>query len=193
MRYSLIFISISLIFLLACKETYTPKPHAYFRINFPSHHYQNYSNDCGFSFEIPEYSAIYPDSSKNSEPCWYNLYYIPFNAKLHLSYKAINETNKLVILKEDARELVYKHTVKAEEIQENFFKTDNGNTGILYLLDGSTATAINFYLTDSTQHFMRGALYFSARINRDSLDPIINFLETDIKHLINTFSWKGQK
>jgi len=191
MRTFFIIVVLFIATLSGCKENYTPKPHAYFRINFPQRNYKQYKSDCNFSFEIPVYSSVYPDSSKNAEPCWYNLYFTPFNAKLHLSYKAINETNELLILKEDARELVYKHTVKADEISENFVKTASGYTGILYELEGSTATAVSFYLTDSTSNFIRGSLYFSTRINRDSLDPIIDFLEADIKHLINTLKWSN--
>ena len=176
--------------LAGCKQNYTPKPSAYCRINYPERQYKSYTGSCGFSFDIPVYSEMQPDSDRNAEPYWYNLYYIPFKAKLHLSYKPVNKTNDLMTLKEDSRELVYKHTVKADEITESFFSNQYGNTGILYELEGNTATAVSFYITDSTANFMRGSLYFSTRINRDSLDPVIDFLEEDIKHMISTFRWQ---
>jgi len=179
--------------LAACHENYVPKPRVYQRIYYPRHDYQLASTDSGFSSEIPVYSVLYHDSSHNSEPCWFNLVFLPFKAKLHLSYKPVNQYNTLDALKEDARNLVYKHTVKADEIEEKLFFTPQGNSGIFYELSGSTATAISFYLTDSTTNFIRGALYFSSRINRDSLDPVINFLKADIQHFIETLKWQNHK
>jgi hypothetical protein len=52
------------------------------------------------------------------------------------------------------------------------------------------ATAHQFFLTDSTKHFLRGALYFDATPNEDSLRPVNAFLQAEMKHLIQTFRWK---
>ncbi|MGZ5253868.1 MAG: hypothetical protein ACXWV4_05830 [Flavitalea sp.] len=46
-------------------------------------------------------------------------------------------------------------------------------------------------MTDTTNHFIRGALYFDASPNADSLSVVNRFLEEDMKHLINTFRWKN--
>ena len=86
--------------------------------------------------------------------------------------------------------MVYKHTVKAEEITENLIRTDNNVYGIYYELAGNTATALEFYVTDSTRHYLRGALYFKTRINRDSLDPMINFIKADVQKMIQSLKWK---
>lgn len=193
MRNIVVFMTYLLLLLSACNEQYTPKPRAYQRIYYPPHRYKPVEVNSLFSSEIPEYAVIFPDSSRDAEKGWFNLYFLPFKAKLHLSYKIISPEVTLQNLKEDARSLVYKHTVKADEIEENLFTTKYGNSGIFYELEGSTATAVTFYLTDSTSNFLRGALYFSTKINRDSLDPVIRFLKDDIRHFIQTLNWKNSK
>jgi len=187
--YYLILLFIGFTYLQSCNQVNTPKPRAFFRIQYPEHHYKTYDSICPFIFAIPSYSRVVPDDTKYAEPCWLNVEFIPFNAKLHLSYKTIASDNELFTLAEDARELVYKHTVKAEEIIESIIDT-NKNYGMFYELKGNTATSIQFYISDSTAHYLRGSLYFTAKVNRDSLQPVIDFLKTDIQHLVNTLQWK---
>jgi gliding motility-associated lipoprotein GldD len=92
---------------------------------------------------------------------------------------------------EDSRELAYKHTIKAESINEKIFLKPGRNVyGMLYEIEGNTASSVQFYLTDSTKHFLRGALYFNIQPNKDSLAPVINFVKEDIKILMETFKWK---
>ena len=62
--------------------------------------------------------------------------------------------------------------------------------GVLYEIKGNAASSVQFYATDSTKHFLRGALYFNTVPNKDSLAPAIQFVEEDIIHLIETLSWK---
>lgn len=191
MKISSLFLVISLLFMLSCKQNFTPKPKSYPRVNYPEKKYQKYTGDCPFTFEYPVYARIELDDSKDAQPCWFNVLYLPFNARLHLSYKTVSDSKQLNQYTEDARDLVYKHTVKAEEISENLIKNKNpGVYGMYYDLEGNTASAIQFYLTDSTHHYLRAALYFKVHINRDSLDPMVDFLREDINRMINTFKWK---
>jgi gliding motility-associated lipoprotein GldD len=191
MKISSLFLCITMMFLFSCKQTYPPKPKSYPRVEYPQKKYREFRGDCPFTFEYPDYASIEKDDSKDAQPCWFNILYQPFNARLHLSYKPISDIKQLNQYTEDARDLVYKHTVKAEEIIENLIKNKNpGVYGMYYDLQGNTASAIQFYLTDSTHHYLRGALYFKVHINRDSLDPMVNFLREDINRMINTFRWK---
>ena len=186
----ILFIAIGVLFLFySCKENYTPKARAYFRINYPEHEYLPYSNPCGFSFELPVYAIVEPDKSKEAEPCWYNIIYTPFRAILHLSYKEISDEENFYELAGDARDFVYRHTVKASEISEILINNDHKLGGVLYELEGNTATTVQFFITDSTENFLRAALYFDVKTNRDSLDPVIEFLKNDIKKMINSFQW----
>ena len=187
---NILILFVLLLFLFACRENYTPKPKGYFRIDYPEHSYQNYQGECNFSFEYPLYAEVEPDKNRGAEPCWFNIHYLPFNARLHLSYKPVSGIEGFYKLTEDTRELVYKHAPKADAIKENLIQTDKGVSGMLYELEGSTATALQFFVSDSLTNYLRGSLYFDSRINRDSLEPIIDFLKVDIQHLINSFEWK---
>ena len=111
-----------------------------------------------------------------------------FNAEVFISYKPVN--NNLDKLVEDARTMVYKHTVKADAINESRFHTPHNGSGVYYEIGGNAASSIQFFITDSTQHYLRGALYFNAQPNKDSLAPVVSFLKDDVVQLINTLHWK---
>ena len=179
----------------SCKEQYTPKPEGYPRIKLPEKTYHVYDNpSCPFTFEIPTYSKIVRDSVFFGEavknPCWLNLEIDQLNSALHLSYKHLSNRNQLVKVLEDVHQLTFKHAIRADFIEEKHIQKDNSVSGMWYDVGGDAASSVQFFLTDSAQHFIRGALYFNAPSNSDSLAPAIDFLKTDIDHLINTFDWK---
>ncbi len=83
------------------------------------------------------------------------------------------------------------HITKADAINEQMIIDPERKVyGILYDLKGSTATAVQFFVTDSTKHFFRGSLYFFAEPNPDSLAPVNEFFREDIIHIIETLKWK---
>ncbi len=174
--------------LTACKD-YSPKPNAYPRIEFPNKIYESINSDCPFSFEIPRYSQLRP--ARSGEDCWFDLHYIPFDATLHLSYRQVHGMSSLDSLMEDSYQLAFKHISRAEEIIEKEFSDSNGNYGMIYDLEGRTATPFNFYLTDKKNHFIRGSFYFNKKTNRDSVAPIYNFLKKDIYRSIKSLEWKN--
>lgn len=171
-------------------EVFTPKPKGYFRVDFPEKKYQLYDSTCPYSFEIPSYSFVNRDRHKGADPCWINVNFPKFNAQLHLSYKEIH--NNLDTFLIDSRDLAIKHQVKATGLDETVIVRDSARVyGLVYDISGNTASNVQFYLTDSTKHFMRGALYFNAVPNIDSLKIVVDFLRQDVIHLIKTFKWKG--
>lgn len=173
-----------------CGDDYTPKPRGFERISFPVRSYTDYASDCGFSMKVPAYATIAPDNHPSAEKCWFNVTYEPFNATLHLSYKRFKNKAELYKLTEDARTLVYKHTIKADEIYETLI-SNNYLNGMLYELSGSTATNFQFYVLDSTSHsYMRGALYFNTKTNIDSIAPVLAFLKQDIMYTLESLRWK---
>ena len=168
-----------------------PKPKGYPRIEFPDRMYRKAPiKNCPFTFEIPNYTSLEPVGDLNKEPCWYNLYFKPFDAILHLSYKEVNTQNKLEEYIEDSRELVFKHTIKAQEIEEREIDNKKNIRGIFYDIKGETATSINFFVSDYNQHFLRGAFYFNEKTKIDSVQPIVDFVKNDFIHLIETLQWK---
>jgi len=161
------------------------------RIDFPEKAYRIYDSVCPYIFEYPLYGKIVPDAERIAEPCWINIEFPQFGGKIHISYKPVrNNVNEYI---EDCRTLAYKHTIKADAIRETVFSNDtSGVYGLLYEIKGDAASSVQFYVTDSNRHFLRGSLYFNVRPDADSMAPVIDFFLEDIIHLIETCEWKYQ-
>lgn len=187
MRNSLLLLL--LLALFACNRTYVPKPDGYIRVYYPEKEYTIFQDAAPFEFEYPVYAEVVPHTSKNTEPYWYDINFPGFNGTIYLSYKIPGANVEAYI--EDARTLVYKHSARSDGIVEiPFVDSTNRKYGILYELDGNVASPVQFFLTDSITHFLRGSLYFDTTPNRDSLNPVISFVEEDIMHMIETLKWK---
>lgn len=179
------------IILISCQSDYSPKPRGYFRIELPTKSYVNYDSNCGYSFDVPTYADVVNDSSTDAQACWKNVVYKGLNGRLHLSYYSINSAKMFGELIEDSRRLVFKHTVKADGINES--RIDNITThvhGLYYDIEGNAASSIQFFLTDSTKHFLRGALYFYAPPQADSIQPVLEFVRKDVERMLETFKWE---
>ncbi len=176
----------------ACKEEYTPKRKGYPKIEFPQKQYIKYDKDCPFTFDYPVYAGVFPDSSRNSEPCWLNIRYLPFNATMHLTYKNFNgDMGLLQELEEQSRKYAYEHTIKAQDITQLFMDDSTNSVYITtYSLEGETATSFRFYATDKKQHYVDGGFYFNHRTNVDSIAPVQRFLLKDIDQMLQTLNWK---
>ena len=182
--------------VIGCRDLAVPKPKGYFRIDLPPKNYISFNipltenNTLPLSFDYPSYGTISLDVENQSEPGWFNIEFPAYNAKIYLTYKDVNDD--LPDLIEQTYELnVKNHIMKADAINEHIIKNHADKIyGILYDLKGNTATSIQFYVTDSTNHYLRGSLYFSAEPNADSLAPLIDFFREDIVHLIETLKWK---
>ena len=180
-----------LIFLFsACNETYTPKPRGYFRIDLPEHEYVAFDTTFPYAFEYPVYARISPDPFTPEEPYWLNIDFPEYKGRIHISYKVID--GNLVEYLEDSRQFVMKHIPKASAINDSLIlDRDRKLYGLVYYIDGmGAASPCQFFVTDSTRNFVRGALYFDVVPNNDSLAPVIDFLKKDIDHLLSTFTWK---
>jgi gliding motility-associated lipoprotein GldD len=183
------------LFLISCgddeENTIAPKPRAYYRLSFPEKKYAEYDSTCPFKFKMPVYTKITRDEHSGAEPCWLNLEFPKLNATLHLSYKEIK--GNLNSLMEDTYTLASKHQIKASGIEEQLISRDSVKVyGLLYEIGGNAASSVQFFLTDSTRHFIRGALYFNAVPNTDSITPALEFVRQDIYKMIESFEWKGE-
>jgi gliding motility-associated lipoprotein GldD len=182
-------IIVAALMLTACRQPSVPKPAGYFRIDLPEKQYLRYDSPCSYSIEYPAYARINLRPSAATDTCWMDIEFPTLKAKIHLTYFSLH--GDLASLTESSRELAYKHTVRADAIEEKLWSdASSGVYGILYDLKGNTASAVQFYATDSTQHYLRGSLYFMAQPNEDSLLPVITFLRDDIIHLMETLTWR---
>jgi gliding motility-associated lipoprotein GldD len=194
---------ISLIFMLAflsasygCREVAVPKPRGHFRIDLPERKYVQFNEDPAMkpeiplSFEYPAYGHLTFQENKGSDQGWFNIEFPLYRAKIYLTYKDVK--NDLDSLLDQSYKLNVKyHVSKADAIKEQVYSnSENKVYGILYDLKGNTASSVEFYVTDSLSHYLRGSLYFASEPNADSLAPVIDFFREDIVHLIETLKWK---
>lgn len=181
--------TIILIIITSCQKEYTPRPRGYFRIDLPEKNYGESPDILPYSFEFPTKSLIVRNRKEEIQQYWINIEYPQYKATIYISYKEIdNNLNEYI---NDSREFVYKHTIKADAILEDVFINDVKKVyGIKYDIKGNAASNTQFFITDSTHNFIRGALYFSVTPNKDSIAPVLAYINEDIVHLIETFEWK---
>lgn len=185
-----------IIFLLSsCKEqgVIIPKPRSYPKIVFPDRNYVSFDKDyCSFNFEYPDYSNIVKDQyffdEKPSDECWFDVKIASFNGSLHCSYISLKDRAHFDKMIDDAFKMVGKHNIKAQ-YRDDFPIQKENMAGMLFELEGDVASKLQFYLTDTTNHFFRASLYFNSKVNSDSIAPIYDFVKEDVLHIIETFEW----
>ncbi|MGN0034008.1 MAG: hypothetical protein ACI358_09585 [Candidatus Limimorpha sp.] len=176
--------------LFSCSDVPQPKPRGYFRIALPEKQYATLDSMRFYSFEYPLYSTITPDFHSVEEKDWINIEFPSFKGTIHISYKKVEGNLSNYI--EDSYQMITKHITKATGIRDSVvMESDRDVFGLVYFLDGEgVASPLQFYLTDSVSHFLRGSLYFNVYPNNDSLQPVIDFITDDARHIINTLKWK---
>jgi len=196
-KNNLLLIFVLLIVTYSCRDISVPKPKGHFRIDLPVKNYTQFegksvkNNNMPFSFEYPAYGNISFQTDNKDEPGWFDIGFPKYRAKIYLTYKDVK--NDFAGLMEQTYKMnVKNHIAKADAINEQQFNyPENKVFGILYDLKGNTASAVQFYVTDSVSHYLRGSLYFSAEPDADSLAPVIEFFREDIIHLIKTLKWNN--
>jgi gliding motility-associated lipoprotein GldD len=188
--------------LFACSsepESHLPRPKGYNRIDLPAATYKSLEVGHPYQFEVSSYAQVIPDTVTignkkevfKAEPHWIYLYYPRWDAFIQITYKSLGgDKQKMKALIHDAFTLAYKHQGKAAGIHDYVMTTTDGRKAGLIELNGEVATSLQFFTTDSSKHFMRGAIYVKTATQNDSLAPIIHFLKQDALHLIETLSWK---
>ncbi len=183
-----------LAFTAACTSDYVPKPNGFNRIDLPPHAYVSLPDTFPYHFEYSRQAKLYPDTSYNAEPYWLNIYYPDYAANIQLTYKEVNnDRDRLESLLEDAYQLTANHQIKASSINEAVVGTPSGKKALVAELTGEVPSQFQFYITDSTDHFLRGALYFRTATANDSLAPVIEYIKADMIHLLNTLEWQGER
>jgi gliding motility-associated lipoprotein GldD len=175
----------------ACEQTYFPKPKAYNRIDLPEHSFQALPDTFPYSFFYSKYAELSRDSFPKAGRYFINLSYPAFDATIQITYKDLKKPeNDIGKLLNDAFELTMKHASRAYSIEENLMVMPSGQVASLADISGDVPTQFQFFTTDTTTHFFRGALYFNTAEKNDSLQPIINFIKQDAVEMLNTLNWK---
>ena len=178
---------------LACESNWLPKPPGYNRIELPRHEYQRLEQGYPYQLDFSTHSRVEADSFNLNEKEWINMNYKEFGAKVHLTYKKIDQSTDFKTLSNDAFNLTAKHQIKAYGIEEAILLTPNGYVAVVAELSGEVPTQFQFFVTDSTSNFLRGAVYFNSALKNDSLAPIIEYIKLDMAHLINSVNFEKKE
>jgi gliding motility-associated lipoprotein GldD len=175
---------LGLLLFTACKDDVFPKPTSHLRLDYPIAKYVGFDNQCPFSFEMNSNAIV-----KGEKDCGFTISYPKMKATIYLTYKPVN--SNINILLRDAQKLTYEHVIKADDISEQpYLNLSRKVYGMFYRVDGNAATNSQFYVTDSTKHFVTGSVYFYAKPNFDSVMPAASYVRNDMQRLMETLRWK---
>ena len=176
---------VSFIFLYSCNNDVLPKPKAFLRLEYPEALYQKVVSDCPYSFQVSQNSIIEFENN-----CWMKINYPKLNAKIHITYRRVN--NNLDDVLREVEKLTFEHTVKADGIGigQPFQNEVTKVYGKIINIEGNVASNLQFHVTDSIKNVLYGTLYFQVKPNYDSIIPAINYIEKDIKNLMESVEWK---
>lgn len=182
-------ILVLVILLASCGNEPHPKPKAFLALEYPAAEYSSLELDCPYTFEKNEIADV--ANAKVNVPCWMNINYPQMKGTIFLTYQEVN--NNLDSLLLDAQKLPLQHTIKADFIEGDIYVNPTNNTyGMFYEVEGNAASQAQFYLTDSTDHFITGSLYFEQKPNFDSIMPAAAYIKKDMRHLMETLTWKNK-
>ncbi len=169
--------------IISCGDESVPKPKGQLRLEYPNAKYKEFNNTCPFSFDVNSFATI---KEKN---CSFEIQYPKMKATIYLTHKSVS--NNINDLLRDAQKLTYEHVIKADDITEQpYLNKDKNVYGMFYQVGGNAATNAQFYVTDSTKHFMTGSVYFYAKPNFDSILPAANYIKNDMRRIMESIKWK---
>jgi len=177
-------LAFSAVIFTSCKDDVLPKPSSQLRLDYPVAEYVAFENHCPFTFNFNSEAVI-----KEKTDCGFTITYPKMKATIYLTYKPVNgNIDKLL---RDAQKLTYEHVIKADDILEQpFINTEKKVYGMFYRVGGNAATNSQFYVTDSTKHFLTGSVYFYAKPNYDSIMPAADYIKNDMQNLMESLKWK---
>ncbi len=174
---------VSISFLFSCKNDPLPKPTAQLRLEYPKPIYKMTDENCSYRFEQNTFSTLHSKSCTEL-----NLHYPTMKADVFITYKKVE--NNITELLQDAEKLTYDHALKADGIaKQPFINSKNRVYGMFYEVMGNAASQTQFYVTDSTQHFLSGSLYFYVKPNYDSILPATAYVKNDMRKIMETLQW----
>lgn len=189
------FVSALAICIYACnseeKSDYQPKPTGFNRLDLPPHDYQLLKEGHPYSFEYSKAAIIQKDTFARAEPHWIIVYYPTLNTRIQFTYKPVNnDPKRLQNMMADAAKLAFHHDKKAYSISDKILTTKDGKKAIIFELEGEVPSHYQFFVTDTTKHYLRGAMYLMTATENDSLRPVIDYMKADCRHILETLKWK---
>lgn len=187
MKYKLILIAIACMFVSCGEDAAQPKPKAFLALEYPDPIYKKIEFPCSYTFEINSIAQL--KEPKVKQKCWVNIEYPLLDGTIFITYQPVRDNLKELLM--DAQKLPLEHTVKADEIEADTYINEKKRAfGTFYEVSGDAASQAQFYVTDSVNHFLTGSIYFRSKPNYDSIVPAAQYLKNDIKHLMESLTWK---
>lgn len=197
MRY---IIPILLFVFIGCtsdeEPRFSPKPRMYPYVELPTPQYSTVTekSQCGFVFRKSDQAVVKDRKNffgqKLSNECWFDLNYPRFDASFHFTYYPLGEEHNYDTLINESFRMVYEHSAIANAIDEQPIWEQGQEKGMAFTLKGPVASPYQFFLTDTAEHFLRGALYFNSKPNPDSIAPVLEYIRTDVDTFINSLQWQ---
>ena len=180
-------------FLASCGDDPVPKPRGYPRLDLPVQTYSTWSGTCPFTAEVPPYALMLEKPGTTAAiadtACYLTMRFPGQHANVFLTCRRIQGDLRRLI--EDAHAFKDKHEAMAARIRSERVERDSARVfGTLFDVEGNVASPMVFYLTDSTTRFLYGSLYFDARPNADSLEPVTKRIRQDLRHFAGTLVWR---
>lgn len=178
-----------LAFCFSCKKDYTPKPVSFFRIDEQKADFVRY-NHLYFSFDLPSDTRVNLEK-KGTSDVWLTIRFPKYRAYLYCTYLPIHKSSLRAAI-DDSYRMTFSHSIKANGISQKVVDLPKQHSGgVIYQIDGNVATPRQFFVTDSVSNFFRASLYFDGKMNADSLQPVIKYMDSTINRMISSFKWKN--
>ena len=183
LKYASFAILLLTLFTSCEEEDSLPKPTGFLRLEYPKATYKN-TTTIPYEFETNNIADV-----KINSKFWMKIEYPKLNATIDITYRPVK--NNIIELLKESEKLTTKHAIKADAIYYDTFENNKEKVyGKLSNVTGNAASALQFHITDSTKHFLTGAVYFNTQPNYDSIYPAIKYIEKDLIRLINTAKWR---
>jgi gliding motility-associated lipoprotein GldD len=167
-----------------------PRPYAYHRVNLPDTTTTHTRLDCPFELNLNQSARLSYPKGKSGSACWADIHYPSIRASVHFTYVPLYNKETLGECIRGSQDLVFKHTIRASEIlEDSLLFPDRGVYGLFYRLSGHAASNSQFYVTDSTRHFLRAALYFDSTPHPDSMNPVVDYMLGEMERLAAGIRW----
>ena len=175
---------ISAMLLLSCGEESLPKPKGYLSLEYPETGYNKLNKTRPYRFGVAKNATV-----KTLPQNWLKIQYPKLKASVDITYRPVNDNLKELLV--EAEKLVLEHTVKADHISwRDYADTDKKIYGKMCEISGNAASQIQFHVTDSTNHFLKGSLFFYTKPNYDSILPAVEYIKKDMIHMLETLEWE---
>ena len=188
----MLIVAVVALLLASCGGDYAPKPAAYLRIDLPAKDYALLDTAAlPFVFEKAADCQVVVKQTSRLES-WIDLQYPSLDGVVFLTYRRMANPSELPGQVDTAYRLLEQHFNFSSGVEEQAYENPTSHLyATTYHIKGNrVASTYQFWATDSVRHFLRGAMYINKSPNNDSLAPVLDYLQADVDHLIETLSWR---